>query len=197
MRLKYSYYYFEGALSDKACSDLLNLNKERQEALIENNVPPSSDVRKSKVGWSDDPLIYDMITPYIYQANRDAGWNFDVDWFESAQITEYKPGEHYNWHQDCSSEPYDRKENPNFHNKIRKISVTVSLSNGEDYTGGDLEFGINPNPRRNEWEILTEKRARTKGSIIVFPSHIWHRVTPVETGIRNSLVIWSLGYPFK
>lgn len=197
MRLKYSYYYFEGALSDKACSDLLNLNKERQEALVEGNVSPSADVRKSKVGWSDDPLVYDMITPYIFQANRDAEWNFDIDWFEVAQITEYKPGQHYNWHQDCYDEPYDRKEHPNFHNKTRKISVTVSLSRGEDYTGGDLEFAINPNPKTNGWEIITEKRARVKGSIIVFPSHIWHRVTPIETGVRNSLVIWSLGYPFK
>ena len=197
MRLFNSYYYFEGALSEDSCKTLLDLSGEKKEGLIENGKVPPSNIRKSKISWTNDPLIYDMITPYIYQANKDAGWNFDVDWFETAQISEYKKGHHYNWHQDCYSKPYNGENHPNFHNKIRKLSVTVSLSHGEDYTGGDLEFGINPSPKTNKWEIFTEKRARTKGSIIVFPSHIWHRVTPVKTGIRNSLVIWSLGYPFK
>jgi PKHD-type hydroxylase len=36
-----------------------------------------------------------------------------------------------------------------------------------------------------------------RGSIVVFPSHVWHRVKPVTKGTRYSLVIWNLGYPFK
>jgi hypothetical protein len=36
-----------------------------------------------------------------------------------------------------------------------------------------------------------------KGSIIVFPSFLWHRVKPVTRGVRYSLVLWHLGYPFK
>ena len=37
----------------------------------------------------------------------------------------------------------------------------------------------------------------SKGSIIVFPSFVWHRVKRVTKGSRYSLVIWNLGYPFK
>jgi PKHD-type hydroxylase len=36
-----------------------------------------------------------------------------------------------------------------------------------------------------------------KGSIVVFPSFLWHRVKPVTKGTRYSLVLWHLGYPFK
>ena len=30
----------------------------------------------------------------------------------------------------------------------------------------------------------------------MFPSFVWHRVCPVKSGERNSLVIWNLGWPF-
>jgi len=36
-----------------------------------------------------------------------------------------------------------------------------------------------------------------KCSIVVFPSDVWHRVCPVKKGTRHSLVMWSLGWPFK
>ena len=41
------------------------------------------------------------------------------------------------------------------------------------------------------------KEILPKGSIIVFPSFLWHRVKPVTKGVRYSLVVWNLGYPFK
>ena len=45
--------------------------------------------------------------------------------------------------------------------------------------------------------VLTVKEILPKGSIVVFPSFVWHRVQPVTKGTRYSLVIWNLGYPFK
>ena len=36
-----------------------------------------------------------------------------------------------------------------------------------------------------------------KGSLVVFPSFVWHRVKPVTKGVRHSLVIWNLGWPFR
>ena len=46
--------------------------------------------RKSDVVWMNDRWIYKEIQPYIHQANSNAGWNFDWDWSESCQFTEYK-----------------------------------------------------------------------------------------------------------
>jgi len=83
------------------------------------------------------------------------------------------------------------------HGKIRKLSVTVTLSDPKDYKGGELEFdfrNMDPDKKRNVkkcTEILP------KGSLVVFPSFVWHRVCPVKSGERNSLVIWNLGWPFK
>ena len=41
------------------------------------------------------------------------------------------------------------------------------------------------------------KQILPKGSLVVFPSFVWHRVKPVTSGTRYSLVIWNLGRPFK
>ena len=72
----------------------------------------------------------------------------------------------------------------------------MSLADGNEYEGGDLEFDLR-NRGDSQSVIQTSKEARVKGSVIVFPSFVWHRVAPVTKGTRYSLVIWNLGFPFK
>ena len=56
--------------------------------------------RKSDVVWMSDRWVYNEIQPYIHQANYNAGWNFEWDWSEECQFTEYKKGQFYDWHCD-------------------------------------------------------------------------------------------------
>ena len=68
-----------------------------------------------------------------------------------------------------------------------------NLTNPKNYKGGNLKFDMGPHhPKR--YHTCTEIRPR--GSIIVFPSHLYHQVTPVTEGTRYSLVMWNLGRPF-
>ena len=80
---------------------------------------------------------------------------------------------------------------------MRKLSVTVSLSDPEDYEGGVLEFDLRNTGQINTSEIIKCKEILPKGSIVVFPSYTWHRVSPVTKGTRLSLVQWNLGPGFK
>ena len=147
-------------------------------------------IRNSHVSWLRDDWIYREITPYIRSANNNANWNFD--WFasEPCQFTKYSTDQHYSWHQDSD----DKINDQGF---IRKLSVTVSLADGDSYEGGDFEFWT-PSKLPKSGDGLTKvKIARKKGSVIIFPSFVWHRVTPVTSGTRYSLVIWNSGYPFK
>jgi PKHD-type hydroxylase len=79
--------------------------------------------------------------------------------------------------------------------KLESYRLLVQLSDPKDYKGGELEFQFrntdDPTPTRPCLEILP------RGSIVVFPSFVWHRVKPVTEGTRYSLVIWNLGYPFR
>jgi len=152
--------------------------------------------RDSNIVWLNDRWIYKEIQPYIHQANRLAGWNFDWDFSESCQFTKYKLNQFYDWHCDSWETPYANKDNKETFGKIRKLSVTCSLSAPEDYEGGELEFDFrNMDPDKQSVRKCAEIKQR--GSIVVFPSHVWHRVKPVTKGTRYSLVIWNLGYPFR
>jgi PKHD-type hydroxylase len=206
---KYCYWYFNGALSEKFCNDVIkrgNEEKERmaltgefqeipEEKLNENQKKDLKTLRNSSIAWLSDNWIYRTIHPYVHSANKSAGWNFDWDYSEACQFTKYKIDQHYDWHKDSWDKPYDRPDDLNCNGKIRKLSVTCQLTDSSEYEGGELDF--QPRDEEDPNLIVPCKEAKTKGSIIVFPSHIWHRVKPVTKGVRYSLVIWNLGLPFK
>ena len=212
MNLQNYYYYFQSALTPRFCDELIKYGISQQEQLALtggqtnkiNEGKPLSDEdlkdlkkkRDSNIVWLSERWIYKEIQPFIHQANRLAGWNFDWDFSESCQFTKYKLNQFYDWHCDSWESAYANKDNPDTFGKIRKLSVTCSLSAPEDYEGGELEFDFrNTDPDKQSIRKCAEIKPR--GSIVVFPSFVWHRVKPVTKGTRYSLVIWNLGYPFK
>jgi len=221
MNLTNYYYYFQSVLPPKLCDDIIAYGKQHQaemavtggvsdkvgsgQKLSQKDIKNIQKKRNSDIVWMNDRWIYKEIQPYIHEANRAAGWNFEWDWSESCQFTKYGVGQYYGWHCDSWEKPYQRKQNddgtyPIDHGKIRKLSMTISLSEPDEYDGGNLEFDFR---NQVDWERNKKKaikscdEIRPRGSIIVFPSFVWHRVAPVTRGTRYSLVVWSLGYPFK
>ena len=212
MNLQNYYYYFQSALTPRFCDELIKYGISQQEQLAltggqtekVNKGKPLDDKdiidlkkkRDSNIVWLNDRWIYKEIQPFIHQANKLANWNFDWSFSESCQFTKYKLNQFYDWHADAWESAYDNPSNPDTHGKIRKLSVTCSLSAPEDYEGGELEFDFrNTDPDKQSVRKCAEIKPR--GSIVVFPSFVWHRVKPVTKGTRYSLVIWNLGYPYK
>jgi len=212
MNLQNYYYYFQSALTPRFCDELIKYGTAQQEQLAltggqtnkvnkgenlnDDDIIDLKKKRDSNIVWLNDRWIYKEIQPFIHQANRLAGWNFDWDFSESCQFTKYKLNQHYDWHCDSWEAPYANQDNKDTFGKIRKLSVTCSLSSPEDYEGGELEFDFrNMDPDKQSVRKCAEIKPR--GSIVVFPSHVWHRVKPVTKGTRYSLVIWNLGYPFR
>ena len=212
MNLQNYYYYFQSALTPRFCDELIKYGISQQEQLAltggqttkinEGKPLDDKDIidlkkkRDSNIVWLNDRWIYKEIQPFIHQANRLAGWNFDWDFSESCQFTKYKLNQFYDWHCDSWEAPYANPDNKDTNGKIRKLSVTCSLSDPKDYEGGELEFDFrNMDPDKKSIRKCAEISQR--GSIVVFPSHVWHRVKPVTKGTRYSLVIWNLGYPFR
>ena len=151
-------------------------------------------LRISDVVWTKDQWIYDTIWPYMEEANEQAGWKYDIRFAESMQITRYKKGGFYFFHKDGKGDhlsAYDEPDNEFMHGHVRKLSMTVLLN--DNYEGGEFQFAT---LKEEECEIQTPEFNK-KGSIIVFPSDMEHRVAPVTKGIRYSLVIWFLGPPFR
>ena len=99
---------------------------------------------------------------------------------EPGQFTEYPKGGFYDWHMDA--ELNGLAEPP-----VRKMSMTILLSNPSKFKGGDLEFLAEGNKPP---QLL-------QGQAIFFNSLIRHRVAKVKKGTRQSLVMWFGGPPFK
>jgi PKHD-type hydroxylase len=210
MNLFNYYWYFKSALTPRFCDDVIEYAKSKKEVMArtggygdkelnKEDIKNLQKKRKSDLVWMSDNWIYRELHPYVHQANKLAGWNFQWDKSEECQFTKYKINQYYDWHCDSWKKPYD-KPNTLDHGKIRKLSMTCQLTDGSEYKGGELEFDFrnyDPHMRDESKHKIQCKEILPKGSIIVFPSFVWHRVKPVTKGTRYSLVVWNLGYPFK
>lgn len=140
---------------------------------------PSGEMRDSV--RNTDVMMFDPIHWFsgilfnlALASNIQSEWNMSILAPESLQIAFYGTEQHYAWHQDSITMSRDEI--------IRKLSVVCMLSDSSDYEGGKFELD-------ECGEINLQK-----GDVIVFPSFMKHRVTPVTSGIRKTAVIWVSGY---
>ena len=123
--------------------------------------------------------MYNQVNSFIQKMNKNHFGFGDIQITENAQFTEYPEGGFYDWHMDCD---VSMEHEP----PVRKISMTCLLSPEDQFDGGDLEI-MSPGKR-----IKLEQ-----GHAICFASFLNHRVAPVTRGVRQSLVMWFGGEPFK
>lgn len=158
----------------------------RQEASIGSNGDVTKGVRQTEVSWIDHNeetgFIYDNLG-YIARQLNGQFFNFDIWGFqEHLQYTVYGQEEsHYTWHMDKGMSK-STGDGP------RKLSLVLQLSDPSEYEGGDLELFTQADP------IKIEKK---RGLVVAFPSFVMHRVTPVTSGIRKTLVVWLTGPSFR
>ena len=206
MNISNYYWYFSGVLTPKFCDDVIQYAKSQKEVMArtggygdrklkKEEVLDLKRKRNSDLVWLNDNWIYKELHPYVHDANRMAGWNFDWERSESCQFTKYKLNQFYNWHIDSHPKPYTQ-QGP-LQGKIRKLSMIVQLSDPKDYVGGDIEFDFRKNTPEDKQKIVQATEVIPQGSIVVFPGFVWHRVKPVTQGTRYSLVMWCCGRPWQ
>lgn len=111
------------------------------------------------------------------RANAEMGWNFVIDGAQDVQYAEYAEGGHYGWHIDTYVMSGDPKD--------RKVTVICLLNDPREFEGGQLEI--------KNVEVVPMR----KGDIVVLPSFIEHRVTPVISGVRKTATMWLTGPAFR
>ena len=179
-----NYYWFENGFTTQEVDTIVNgsLEYEFQKAVIidEHN---TDKFRKSNVKWlpydSKWEWVIDKIMSQVIEANNTI-WNFDLkSIIDNIQYTEYEGnGGHYDWHLDIGPGSISH----------RKISVVIQLSEPNEYEGGDLQIMTGS-------EYVTVPRG--KGNVVIFPSFLLHRVVPLTSGNRKSLVLWIGGEHYK
>ena len=171
------------------CQDIINMGHQQkaEEAKVghKDGKQGAYDTKKriTTISWipfKAMPEMYKIIEQSMLQANRNHFGYEGMTITEPGQFTEYPKGGFYDWHMDADIT--GRYEPP-----VRKISMTVLLSNQSEFEGGNLEFMAEGN----------RPPSLIQGQAIFFNSMLRHRVAKVKKGIRRSLVMWFGGPPFK
>jgi PKHD-type hydroxylase len=177
-------WIWKSVISKEICEHIVkNTNwKDKQEGSFgsDKGYITNECIRKTEVVF-DAPLSLAecVLRSYITVANKSANWNYALTDIQRIQIGRYVDGGHYKYHED--------DELPNGKKIVRKLSAVLFLSDPKDYEGGLFEFQA----LENNMQKLPQ------GSIIVFPSYVKHRVTPVTSGERYTAVAWAIGPAFK
>jgi|TARA_Y100000034_G_C6755755_1_gene336282 PKHD-type hydroxylase len=123
--------------------------------------------------------MYQDLNTFIQKCNENHFGFGDIRITENAQFTEYPEGGFYDWHMDCD---VNMAHEP----PVRKISMTLLLNDPSEFEGGELEV------------MAPGKYADMKqGHAIIFASFLNHKVNVVKRGMRQSLVVWFGGKPFR
>jgi len=178
------YYWFETGFSSEEVNLIVKNSKnyESQKATIVGEDNENS-IRKSNIKWlpvNDEwNWVYERLSSQIMEANK-ALWQFNLkSVIDQIQYTEYEGnGGHYDWHMDIGPGKISH----------RKISIVVQLSDPSEYVGGDLELKTGAD------QVVVP---RGKGNVVVFPSFLLHRVVPLTSGNRKSLVLWVGGGQYR
>lgn len=176
----HSFAYWEKVFTKQECEKIIEIANKK--GLVRGTTTDKTDIRLSEVCWlyPDDDLefVFRKITDVVLNLNN-RFFKFDIFGLsEGLQFTNYKaPSDKYGKHID--------RENDFL---IRKLSLSIQLTDPNEYEGGELIL--------YEDEKGTEMK-KEQGTLVLFPSYILHEVKPITKGERNSLVTWVTGKPFK
>jgi PKHD-type hydroxylase len=165
---------FENFLSTEECNFILNKCKKEltlsEAKFYTNNInTPLKKNRKSSVGWiADLGFLNERLTNKLKETFNING--MEVTGLADYQFTEYKEGEYFDWHTDSTDTIFAH----------RFASVVIQLN--DTYSDGVLEI------KNIKGELVSIENKI--GTLYIFNSKLWHRVTPVTDGVRYSLVNW-------
>jgi PKHD-type hydroxylase len=177
------YAFWNKAFSKEECQTIINIAKDK--GLIKGttfNDDKTKDVRDSKISWlypvDDIDWVFRRVTDITLNLNE-RFFKFDLFGLnEGFQFTNYE----------APSGKYGKHVDRGINSPVRKLSISIQLTNPEEYEGGELYL------YDDDKGTLMDK---TQGTLILFPSYVLHEVMPVTKGERNSLVTWVTGKQFK
>jgi PKHD-type hydroxylase len=174
------YAFWNNAFSKEECQTIIDIAKNK--GLIKGKTRGESDIRNSKISWlypnDDMDWVFRRVTDIAVNLNE-RFFKFDLFGLnEGFQFTNYE----------APSSKYGKHIDRGINTPVRKLSISIQLTDPEKYEGGELYL------YEEDKGTLMDK---TQGTLVIFPSYVLHEVMPVTKGERNSLVTWITGKQFK
>lgn len=154
-------------------------NEKRKGSFSEVKSTTNSEVRKGLCAFHQKNGPLQWVHDRLHKAAQEAEFGWELNPLEFIQITEYnveKQGGHYKRHRDIIIEQKPQ----------RIISSVTQLSTSDSYRGSQLVFDKNSG-------LPSSEEIQGVGDTIFFKADEPHEVSPVQSGIRFSLVAWFTG----
>ena len=177
-----TYAWWKSFISPEECKKIIDIGSKKKLKKAETYLGVDPSRRDAKVTWlapTDDlDWLFKRMTDVVFELNNKY-FKFDLYGFiEGGHFIYYKaPTGNHGKHIDIIINKY-----------IRKLSLTIQLSDPNSYKGGDLLLHTDDTP---------EIAPKEQGTIVAFPSYTLHEITPITKGERYSLVFWVTGPQFK
>jgi PKHD-type hydroxylase len=173
---------YEKVFTSDECEKILSLTGDTNTGYLDNKVIDKEirNTRVKQINLKENEWIGKRLLNIILKAN-DLYYKFHISRINEIHVLEYGKDCFYDWHIDIGATPKTC---------TRKISAVLFLNERTEYEGGELEWMLGP----VEDDF---KPGQKKGSIVLFPSFIMHRVKPVGKGVRKVLVAWAHGDSFS
>jgi PKHD-type hydroxylase len=177
--MKYAYYYISDFIS---CSILQDINKILDSTNNQSKLKdiPANVNKTSSVRFYKYEILWDLLKDFRHEVLNINNKYFGFKIFKPSKntylnINTYEKGQEYNWHIDAT---YEQASDI-------KLTVLLNISNIE-YSGGNFVIFQSGEHKIEQFD--------KPGTILVFPSYIPHKVTPVLSGTRQTLT-WFLEGP--
>ncbi len=190
------YAYAEAVFNQQELAAILQMTKSMELktgtiAQRENDELSTSineEIRTSKTAFfalnSSNRWIFEKLDEVILAMNTEY-FQMNVWGYDEIQYSEYREEDsgEYKWHMDTNFSSKNLEPS----NGMRKLSMSLLLN--DDFEGGKFQMNLSSEQRPQTIEMAA-------GTLILFPSFLMHRITPVTKNIRKSLVLWVLGNKF-
>lgn len=174
---------WRNAFSDNEIDQIKNIREEIYffDGKVSSENREDKNIRNSKIGFiptnEKNSWLFSKLSGLVINVNQQC-FNYDLQKIQTLQYTTYSTNEFYEKHIDMEEE---------FCGSIRKLSFVMSLTNPNEYEGGELSLYNSSSPVNFKL---------SKGSILFFSSFVLHEVKPITKGFRETIVGWVSGPKF-
>lgn len=180
--MKYHWYEQLNFFSGAECKELESLAISNKSKLYI-DVPANGKNLNSLVFSTDEPIIKEKLKNLFVFVNEINQLHFGFDIYtpfvNRGNLNFYQSGSDYNFHNDGT---------PLGSSSDSKLTVIVNISDS-NYSGGEFKLFLGD-------EVVVDSINKS-GNVLIFPSFIYHKVTPITFGIRKTLSFWLTGPSLK
>jgi PKHD-type hydroxylase len=178
--MKWDWYFYKNLYTKEECAEIYNICKDTSSKVFEDAPANGKDLTATVIDRNQFGNHLDKFFSMVEEANEDVfGFDLYPNSPRSVNLNVYNLFKRYDYHKDAAIKGSTRDV---------KLTAILNISQTQ-YSGGQFEIF--------DGYDATVEEINECGSLLIFPSFLYHRVMPVTEGQRITLSAWFSGPNWK